>query len=142
MVTKLLAIEPIKYDGSIADFRGWMDTFFARGGNNLMTSLTEEEIHEVMRKDSDFNSGRSDIVGPFARQLTAFYSTEDKDTNREVWHIAILDPTINPKGFLPNKWATILAIEQPPNNTVVEFLDGVYFQCENKVRNYSRLCTW
>lgn len=52
--------------------------------------------------------------------------------NREVWYALFYDPKVSRSTYVPNKWATILAIEQPPNNTTVQFLDGIYFRLDRR----------
>ena len=127
--------EPITYNGSIAEFRGWMDMFFARHGD-VATFPLEKEKRDIMWKKvqdaivANNQSNKNDIVNVATLLnyiIKVMYSPKDKDINREVWYVGICDPTINPSSLVPNKWATILAIEQL-NKTTVEFLDGVYFR--------------
>jgi tetratricopeptide (TPR) repeat protein/DNA-binding CsgD family transcriptional regulator len=116
-----------------------MDAFFARGGNTLLFHSTPEQIAQAMHRATTGQEGRSDIV-QLARHLRGRYSLEDQDTNREVWYIAVFDPAIDARLYDPRKCATILAIENPPGRTTVQFLDGVMFRyrTQGTVTDYAR----
>ncbi len=132
MVIKSAEIEPIKYKGSVAEFRGWMDKFLAHGsGMTIFPDMTQDEKKEMIKLAFEENKGRKgDIVNfnVYYPRLDITYSPKDKDTNREVWYALFYDPKISRVVYVKDKWATILAVEQPPNNTTVQFLDGIYFR--------------
>lgn len=137
MTIKSLELEPIKYNGSISDFRGWMDRFLAHGSGQI-TFLAEVKQEEIIKqafeehKKKGTKGGNIISLGAYYPHLWITYSQKDQGSNREVWYVLLYDPKISRDIYVPNKWATILAIEQPPNNTVVEFLDGIYFRRNNQ----------
>ncbi len=133
MTVKSFAIEPIKYSGSVSEFRAWMDIYLSHGGGNIAIPLPHDVQMELIK---NYDS-RSDIITFPNIVINIDYSIQDKDTNREVWYAYLYDPRIsvskldrihNESFVSIHQWATILAVEQPPNNTTVEFLDGVLFR--------------
>lgn len=139
---KSFEIEPIIYKGSVSDFRGWMERLFARGANRMAFPLPEQKMREMRKKALEESGGKSDLIqfNSF-KSLYVNYSERDQEKNREVWYVFVYDPTINQTSLILNKWATILAIEQPANITTVQFLDGIYFRRETEngeVVNYAR----
>ncbi len=137
--SKSLEIEPIRYQGSVADFRAWMDGFLARAGVGLMPpSLSWEEIYKRA-----FEEQKSGDVIDFTRyysRLIVRYSEVDQSSAREVWYVAKYDPLTEDQSKPPKRWATILAIETL-NTTTVQFLDGIYFrfrESNGRVMDYAR----
>jgi len=137
MEIKSNKIEPIQYTGSIAYFRAWMDRFLMLGSGRLFVPFPDKQRDEIIKKAIGDNNRAIKEKKPFnvifdmslwSWQLHIQYSEEDKDSNREVWYVHLYDPTVSQTTFVSNKWATILAVEQSPNNTIVEFLDGVIFR--------------
>lgn len=134
---KTFDIEPIKYKGSVSEFRAWMDIYLSRGGGNLLIPLPRDVQMELMKRTMKKNDSKSDIIAFPNIVVNINYSLQDKDTNREVWYAYLYDPRIsrskqdpiNNENFVSvHQWATILAVENPPNNTIVEFFDGILFR--------------
>ncbi len=127
MVVKSLEIKPILYPGSVSNFRAWMDRFISRSAGIMLIPPSKpfNEIIKMIRMDND-----SDIIDftRFNRQLIIQYSEADKSSTREVWYATFYDPLLEKNIKQLNKWGTILAVEQYPNKTLVEFMDGIYFR--------------
>jgi hypothetical protein len=139
MVAKSMKIEPIQYPGSVSNFRAWMDRFISRGSGilSLPPSKPFDEILKMVSWKSD-----SDIIDftHFNRQLIIQYSEVDKSSTREVWYVILYDPLLDKNIKPPNKWGTILAVEQYPGKTFVEFMDGIYYRLNTRsgIVNFAR----
>ncbi|MFN8435078.1 MAG: hypothetical protein U0V18_13715 [Anaerolineales bacterium] len=106
-----IKIEPVNYSGSVSHFRALMDKVLALNGNIFITSTNNKYRVEYTR----------------SAQAEA----------REAWHVI---PVINVnKGDakLSKTWATILAIEESPNSTTVEFIDGLYYYHDTRMHSAS-----
>jgi hypothetical protein len=92
-------IESVEYSGSVANFRAWMDRFLA---------INKQEFDVSTRKYR---------ISPYSPERTT----------TECWNVA---PFHVVKGEWDDnsKLGLILAVEQQPNITTVEFLDGRCYQ--------------
>jgi hypothetical protein len=137
MVIKSFKIEPIQYTGSVSHFRAWMDRFMSLYLGRMIVRFPDEERDAILKKAIEENNQAMREGKPLTSvfdaslwswQLHIKYSGNDQAAYREVWHVSVYNPTKSKKTYVPNTWATILAVERYPNNTIVEFLDGVYFR--------------
>jgi hypothetical protein len=99
-------IDTVEYSGSVSHFRGWMDRFLAVNG----------KIFKV-NKDT------------YTLEYHIGYYTPARTTTREVWNVYI-DPGIVINGKRPgtSHFAMILAVEEHPDRTIVEFIDGKCYE--------------
>lgn len=124
--SKSVEIDPIKYNGSVVNFRAWMDTFLSRGGLvMLQPSISQEEI--TKRAFSDQKGGDILNFTDYYPRLITRYSEIDQSPSREVWYVTKFDPITDEKIKPLKRWATILAVETF-GQTTVDFLDGIYFR--------------
>jgi hypothetical protein len=141
--SKSLEIEPLRYEGSIDDFRAWMDGFLSHAGVvTLVNDVSQEEIRQKSFDDWKKGGMKGNIINAaqYYPRLITTYSEIDQSSNREVWHIARYDPITDGKTTSQNRWATILAI-QTFNTTTVQFLDGVYYRFrepDGQIVDYAR----
>ena len=137
--SKSLEIEPIRYQGSVADFRAWMDGFLARAGVGLIPpSIPWKEIYK--RAFEEQKKGDAIDFTRYYSRLIVRYSEVDQSSAREVWYVTKYDPINDDQSKPPRRWATILAIETL-GSTTVEFLDGIYFrfrESNGRVIDYAR----
>ena len=99
----MVNIPPVKYAGSVAHFRGQMDRFLALKGEIL-----DIEVDNIEQ----------------SKKYRITYFSYAQNSTREVWNIFPVIPIIDGKRGGNSKFAMILAIENQPGNTIVEFLDG------------------
>lgn len=99
-----MSINPIDYPGSVGHFRAWMDRFLARKGDMFSISVSQE-----------INEYKVDYT-PVAQTST-----------REVWHVKSIVPFANSVKTKKQRHGMILASEELPNKTIVEFIDGAYY---------------
>ena len=99
-------IDSIEYPNSVAHFRGWMDRFLALNGKIFKGKIGTHPI--------DYNIG---------------YFTPAQTTTREVWNVYI-DSRIVIDGKVPGNtyFGMILATEDQPNRTIIDFIDGQCYQ--------------
>ena len=137
MEIKPKKIESIQYVGSVSHFRAWMDRFLSLGRGRMFFPFPDNERDLILKQTVEENNKAIRDSEPYriifdmslwSWQLHIRYSEKDKDANREVWYVHLYDPTVSKTTFVPDKRASILAVEQSPNNTIVEFLDGVTFR--------------
>jgi hypothetical protein len=109
-------IPSIEYPGSVAHFRAWMDRFLAVNGQIFKV---KKDAHTL-----EYHIG---------------YFTPAHNTTREVWNVYI-DPRIVVNGKRPgdSRFAMILAVEDRPNRTMIEFIDG---HCYERTAYQSRSST-
>jgi hypothetical protein len=128
--TKSLEIEPIVYEGSVDDFRAWMDGFLSRASVvTLLDAASQEEIRQKAFDEWKNRGMKGDVINfsQYYPRLIVQYSELDKSTNREVWYVTRYDPMKEGRTKPSERWATILAI-QAFNTTTIQFLDGFYFR--------------
>jgi hypothetical protein len=111
--TLIERIEAIEYPGSVEHFRAWMDKYLAINGD-VFTTPSKPKI----------------------REYRISYSSSARAKAREVWHVT---PLIRGKGkdAGSSKWATILAVEESPNKTSVEFIDGLFYHRDTRLYKIS-----
>jgi len=99
-------IESIEYPRSVDHFRAWMDRFLALNGKTFKGKIGNHPI--------DYTIG---------------YYTPAQSTTREVWNIYI-DPRIVIDGKTPGRSyvGMILATEDQPNRTIIDFIDGQCYE--------------
>ncbi len=99
-------IQPIKYQRSVAHFRAWMDRYLATRGNKW--DCFQDYTNEIIK-------------------YNIFYNSTAQTSTREAW---ILEPLSNPSKINAPayKYATILAAEEGIDKTIIEFIDGYFFQ--------------
>ena len=137
--SKSVEIEPIKYNGSVSDFRAWMDGFLSHASVVMLQPSTSQD--EIKKRAFDEQKD-SDIID-FSRyypRLIVSYSEIDQSSSREVWYVTKYDPIADNQSKPLKKWATILAVETL-GKTTVEFLDGIYFrlrESNGRVTDYAR----
>jgi len=103
-------VETIKYEGSVAHFRAWMDRYLAINGN-IFSFVHDGTIQEYEIK----------------------YASNAQAPAREVWHVT---PVIRVTDgvYEPNStWATILAVEELPKQTTIDFIDGLYYYKDERM---------
>ncbi len=104
-IVKIRKIDPLVYPSSIAHFRAWMDRYLAQEGNGFsVMTLREQRDYKVSHM-------------PIAQTST-----------REVWHVQSIALFVDGERSLEVRHGLILASEELPNKTVVEFIDGEYYK--------------
>lgn len=138
--TKSMEIEPLKYEGSVDDFRSWMDVFLARASSIPLVDAVSQQ--DVIKKATEKHKGGDILnIAQYYPQLITLYSEYAKSSKREVWRVTRVDPIHDDETIPPKKWATIMAVEVL-NITTVEFLDGIYFHLldeNDKKIDYARV---
>ena len=94
-------IESAEYSGSVANFRAWMDRFLA---------INKQEFNVSTRKYT---------ISPYPPAGT---------TTKEIWNVVPFATPINGVMDDDKKFALILAVEEQPNITTLDFLDGRCFE--------------
>lgn len=123
---KSLEIEPLKFDGSVDDFRAWMDGFLSWAG--VVTLVNAVPQQEVLRKAFEAHKGGDIVnVAQYYPKLRVKYSEIDRSSQREVWYVYVYNPMTDDDNTPLKRWATILAT-QTLNQTTVHFLDGFIFR--------------
>ena len=102
-----MPINPIDYPGSVGHFRARMDRYLARNGD-VFSAFTSEEV----------NKYKID------------YTSIAQTSTREVWHVRSLVPFVNGVPTKEQHDGMILALEELPNKTIVEFIDGAYYSAK------------
>jgi hypothetical protein len=101
---KQARIQPIKYPGSVANFGAWMEGFLTRHEDYIEI----EESNKIYRI----------VYTPIAQTRT-----------REAWRISLeVGHGMGRDTSKEERDAMILALEELPNKTTVEFIDGAYYK--------------
>ena len=108
-----MPIDSIEYYIPVAHFRGQMDRLLAM----------KSEIFQIHARDGQSREYR-----------ISYYPTAHTST-REVWNILPIIPVVDGKRASNSRFAMVLAVEDTPGRTIVEFLDG---RCYERIAYHFR----